>query len=45
MDGGRITAEGTPAEIFDEPQNERLTAFLARFGPGAASAAPRSAKD
>ena len=32
MDGGRITANGTPAEIFDGPQPERLTAFLARFG-------------
>jgi ABC-type polar amino acid transport system ATPase subunit len=32
MDGGRITADGTPREIFDGPQPERLTAFLARFG-------------
>jgi polar amino acid transport system ATP-binding protein len=32
MEGGRITAQGTPAEIFDRPQHERLTAFLARFG-------------
>ena len=32
MDGGRITAQGTPAEIFDGPQPERLTTFLARFG-------------
>jgi polar amino acid transport system ATP-binding protein len=32
MDGGHITANGTPADIFDRPQAERLTAFLARFG-------------
>jgi polar amino acid transport system ATP-binding protein len=32
MDGGRITANGTPTDIFDRPQPERLTAFLARFG-------------
>ena len=32
MDGGQITANGTPADIFDRPQPERLTAFLARFG-------------
>ena len=32
MDGGRIAASGTPADIFDRPQPERLTAFLARFG-------------
>jgi polar amino acid transport system ATP-binding protein len=32
MEEGRITAQGTPAEIFDRPQHERLTAFLARFG-------------
>jgi ABC-type polar amino acid transport system ATPase subunit len=32
MDGGRITAQGSPSEIFDRPQQERLTTFLARFG-------------
>jgi polar amino acid transport system ATP-binding protein len=32
MDGGHITANGTPVDIFDRPQPERLTAFLARFG-------------
>ena len=32
MDGGRIAASGTPTDIFDRPQPERLTAFLARFG-------------
>lgn len=40
MDGGRITARGTPAEIFDQPQNERLTAFLARFGQARLGRAP-----
>ena len=28
MDSGRIAAEGTPAEIIDNPQNERLKQFL-----------------
>ena len=28
MDGGRIAADGTPAEIIDNPQNERLKQFL-----------------
>ncbi|MFO1046415.1 MAG: amino acid ABC transporter ATP-binding protein [Geminicoccaceae bacterium] len=32
MDGGRIAAEGTPAEIFERPRSERLATFLARFG-------------
>ena len=40
MDGGRITANGTPAEIFDGPQPERLTAFLARFGQARLGRAP-----
>jgi ABC-type polar amino acid transport system ATPase subunit len=40
MDGGRITANGTPAEIFDQPQPERLTAFLARFGQARQGRAP-----
>ena len=44
MDGGRITAEGSPAEIFASPQHERLSAFLARFGQ-ARSAAPSCPKD
>ena len=28
MDAGRIIEEGTPAELFDNPQNERTKAFL-----------------
>ena len=44
MDGGRIAAEGTPIEIFDRPQSERLAAFLARFGQARAAIAPH-AKD
>ena len=28
MDGGRIAADGTPAEIIDNPRNERLKQFL-----------------
>ena len=30
MDGGVIIEEGTPAEIFDNPQSERLKNFLAK---------------
>ncbi len=30
MDGGVIIEEGTPAEIFDNPQSERLQSFLAK---------------
>ena len=30
MDGGRIIEEGTPDEIFDNPQSERLRSFLAK---------------
>lgn len=30
MDGGKIIEEGTPSEIFDNPQNERLQTFLAK---------------
>ena len=30
MDGGRIIEEGTPDEIFDSPQSERLRSFLAK---------------
>ena len=28
MDGGVIVEEGTPKEIFDNPENERLISFL-----------------
>jgi putative amino-acid transport system ATP-binding protein len=28
MDNGRIAADGTPEEIIDHPQNERLKQFL-----------------
>lgn len=31
MDDGRITEEGTPEEIFSNPQNERTKRFLERF--------------
>ena len=30
MDGGVIVEEGTPAEIFDNPQSDRLGSFLAK---------------
>ena len=30
MDGGQILEEGTPAEIFDNPQCERLKSFLSK---------------
>ncbi len=30
MDGGTIIEEGTPTEIFDNPQSDRLKAFLAK---------------
>ena len=30
MDGGVIVEEGTPAEIFDHPQSDRLGSFLAK---------------
>ncbi len=30
MDGGKIVEEGTPAQIFDAPQSDRLKAFLAK---------------
>ena len=30
MDGGQIIEEGTPEEIFEHPQNERLQTFLAK---------------
>ncbi len=28
MDGGRIAADGTPEEIIDHPENERVRQFL-----------------
>jgi polar amino acid transport system ATP-binding protein len=31
IDGGLIQAAGTPTDIFDGPQSERLEAFLSRF--------------
>ena len=31
MDGGVIVEEGTPAELFENTQNERTKAFLSRF--------------
>lgn len=31
MDGGHIIEEGSPQAVFDNPQNERTKAFLARF--------------
>ncbi|MDO4482746.1 MAG: amino acid ABC transporter ATP-binding protein [Bacillota bacterium] len=30
MDGGYIVEQGTPAEIFDNPQNERTQSFLSK---------------
>ena len=30
MDGGKIIEEGTPADIFDNPQSDRLKSFLAK---------------
>ncbi|MDQ0314920.1 amino acid ABC transporter ATP-binding protein [Amorphus orientalis] len=32
MHGGRIVEQGTPAQIFDAPQDPRLRQFLARIG-------------
>lgn len=31
MDGGKIVEQGSPAEIFDNPQSERLQSFLAKI--------------
>lgn len=31
VDGGRIVEQGTPEEIFEDPQSERLQVFLRRF--------------
>ncbi len=30
MDGGRITEQGTPEEVFEHPKNERLKEFLSK---------------
>ena len=30
MDSGKIVDEGTPSEIFDNPQSDRLKNFLAK---------------
>ena len=30
MDGGKIVADGTPTEIFEEPKDERLKSFLSK---------------
>ena len=30
MDGGRITEQGTPAEVFGNPPNARLKEFLSK---------------
>ncbi|MBE9605117.1 amino acid ABC transporter ATP-binding protein [Acetobacteraceae bacterium H6797] len=31
MDGGRVAQAGSPAEVFDNPQSDRLRNFLGRF--------------
>ena len=31
MDGGQIIEEGTPEQIFGDPQNERTKNFLAKI--------------
>ncbi|MDJ0388403.1 amino acid ABC transporter ATP-binding protein [Roseomonas sp. E05] len=31
MDQGRVAQEGTPAEVFENPESERLRSFLGRF--------------
>ena len=41
MDGGRIAAAGSPAEVFDRPRSERLASFLAPFGQARAVRAHR----
>lgn len=30
MDGGKIAVDGTPAEVFENPKNERLQTFLSK---------------
>ncbi len=32
LEGGRIAAEGTPSEIFDQPHDGRLGEFLGKVG-------------
>jgi polar amino acid transport system ATP-binding protein len=32
MDAGKVVAQGTPGEVFDNPEHERLQRFLARVG-------------
>jgi polar amino acid transport system ATP-binding protein len=34
LDGGKITEDGTPEEVFNCPKNERTKQFLARFSLG-----------
>lgn len=34
LDGGRILEQGTPAQIFTAPREERTRQFLARVLPG-----------
>jgi general L-amino acid transport system ATP-binding protein len=34
MDRGAIVAQGTPAEMFDSPKNDRLKVFLSQILPG-----------
>ena len=31
MDGGCIMEQGTPAEVFEDPKEERTKQFLSRF--------------
>ncbi len=31
LDAGRILEEGTPAQVFSDPREERTRAFLSRF--------------
>jgi polar amino acid transport system ATP-binding protein len=40
IDGGQIQAEGPPSAVLDEPSNERLKAFLARFNRERRTARP-----
>ena len=37
MDGGVIVEEGTPEEVFDNPQHERTKDFLGHIGLDRAS--------
>ena len=32
MDGGVVVEQGTPAEVFDNPQQQRTKEFLSKFG-------------